>query len=221
MAAPTFSITAALGKGWQAFKANPGTGILISLAFGFVMMVGSLPDVLLSVNDQEVQSGGMLLLVPAILLQVALCVGLIWNGLHAAAGKGLSAGRIFMLKRSLPMIGALILVLGATMLGTLLLVIPGLIVGTRLSLTPYFIADQDMGVTAAIGASWGVTRGNVLRLIGFNLLHYPAMFACLLTLGLGLFVWPTVYWVAMADIYHQLAKTPARSDGQLAVTGAE
>lgn len=54
--------------------------------------------------------------------------------------------------------------------GTLLLVIPGLFLAASLVFVTFYIAVEDDGVVAAMQHSWGLARGNRLRILGLVLL---------------------------------------------------
>ena len=64
--------------------------------------------------------------------------------------------------------------LGITLVGILILVVAGAIVGSYLyikfSVAPPAMVLENLGVFAAIGRSWSLTRGNFWRLFGINIL---------------------------------------------------
>ena len=64
--------------------------------------------------------------------------------------------------------------LGITLVGILILVVAGAIVGSYLSIkfsvAPPAMVLKNLGVFAAIGRSWSLTRGNFWRLFGINIL---------------------------------------------------
>lgn len=64
--------------------------------------------------------------------------------------------------------------LGITLVGILILVVAGAIVGSYLSIkfsvAPPAMVLENLGVFAAIGRSWSLTRGNFWRLFGINIL---------------------------------------------------
>jgi uncharacterized membrane protein len=73
----------------------------------------------------------------------------------------------------------------------------------RFTFALFLIVDRDLGAIAALGASWNMTRGKTLKLVGFvivaSLLGGAGFFAC----GIGL-VWSmTMSWLMYASAYRQ------------------
>lgn len=92
-------------------------------------------------------------------------------------------------------------------LGLILFVIPGIYVGIRLHFYKYFIVDKGMGPIEALQASWDLTKGEFLNLLGLVILLFLANFLGVLCLGVGLFVSLPTTMVAHAAAYRKLEST--------------
>lgn len=100
----------------------------------------------------------------------------------------------------------------AVVIGLVFLIIPGIWIGLRLSTTPFMVVDRGLGAVDAIKASWSLTRGHALRILGFFLLAIPVMFLGLLALVVG--VIPAGMWVgvAFASLYEDMRRDATRPD---------
>ena len=92
-----------------------------------------------------------------------------------------------------------------TLICTALFIIPGVLVFQRLRFARYFIIDKNLSILKSLQASWALTEGSVLHLIGFSLLLLIiGSISYILILGL-LFVLPFKNQ-AEAQVYRQLIK---------------
>lgn len=92
----------------------------------------------------------------------------------------------------------------AVAIGIILLVIPGIYIGARLSLVSYLVADQGLGVDAALRESWRLTSGKVWLIIKLWILAIPIMIVGLILLFIGII--PAFMWVYMtaATLYESI-----------------
>jgi hypothetical protein len=74
----------------------------------------------------------------------------------------------------------------------------------------FLIVDREMGALDALGMSWNMTRGRVLKLVGLailaSLIGVAGLFAC----GIGMIWTMTMSWVMYASAYRQIIGPPAR-----------
>jgi len=57
-----------------------------------------------------------------------------------------------------------------TMAGLMVFLVPGLFVYERLRFSKYFIIDKNLSIVKSLQASWALTEGSVLHLVGFTLI---------------------------------------------------
>lgn len=128
----------------------------------------------------------------------------IW--LDAARGRDARFGDLFGGGARAPsFVGAVVLLALAMAVGFLCLVVPGLIAQAGLGLAPYFVVDAKMGPLRALSASWEVTKGHRLALVGLwtasMLLLAVGSVAC----GVGVLVAYPITGVATAIVYLRLS----------------
>ncbi len=74
---------------------------------------------------------------------------------------------------------------GMIVISLVFFIIPGIYVACRLVFVAYLVLDEDMGPIEAIEASWRLTKGQVLKVIGLGLVNVP--FALFIGLPLATF----------------------------------
>ena len=92
----------------------------------------------------------------------------------------------------------------AIVIGLILLVIPGIYLAIRLSLVSYLVADQGLGVDAALRESWRLTSGHVWVIFKLWILAIPVMFVGFILLFVGII--PALMWIytAYAALYESI-----------------
>ena len=87
--------------------------------------------------------------------------------------------------RKLPaLIGLAIVSAALIMLGLILFIIPGLIIALRLTFAVYLMFDKDLGPIQAIKESFRLTKGNLVKIIGYACLVIIIVVLISLTAGL-------------------------------------
>lgn len=102
--------------------------------------------------------------------------------------------------------GLSILVGLTVLVGLVLLVVPGIIFAARLSLAQYYLVDKKMGVIEAYKASWGSTKGSVMKVLGIVGVTILFVIAILVIVGLYFLL---MYAAALAVLYQFLLNQPA------------
>ena len=214
-----FEVMKCLSVGWAITKANLGQlllflvvmiGISIFVALPFEIAIAVLGGEFTS-QEPLVQDG------PAAILTVVS--GLVQQLVGVFLGLGAIRFQLNHLRRSTPAISdlftggphflnaviAYILFALAVVIGLVLLIIPGIYIMIRLAPHQILVVDRRMGPIEALKASWSITQGNVLSLIGLGGMGLLIVLGGTLALLVGL-IWaiPTVYlaWVAA---YHTMA----------------
>lgn len=85
-------------------------------------------------------------------------------------------------------------------------IIYGAYMGLRLGFAMYFVVDKNMKPLESIKASWAITSGTVLRLIGFCLVLGLLNLLGAIALLVGLFVTIPISLLAYAVVYRALEK---------------
>ena len=107
-----------------------------------------------------------LLITPFLLAAVAQAAGGVYLGREVTVGNLYRAA----LRRFLPVLGVLALIVVIVVSASLLLIIPGVFFFVRLFLAPIAVMLEDIGPMQAIKRSWHLTRGNWWRSFGMLLL---------------------------------------------------
>lgn len=115
----------------------------------------------------------------------------------------------------------LLLFIGLVGISFVFFIVPGIYVLCRLIFVAFLVLDEDMGPIEAVEASWRLTKGHVLKVIGIGLVNIP--FALLLGLPLAMILdsdsetnfWPILVipvamWTksALAALYLSLSQQP-------------
>ena len=214
-----FDIMKCLSIGWALTKANVGQlllflvvliGVSILVAVPFEIAIAAMGGEFMSQEPVTQEGAAGVLTVVSGLVQQLVSFFL-----------GLGAIRYLLnhLRRSNPTISdlftggphflnaiiAYILYVLVVVVGLVLLVLPGIYLLIRLSPHQMLIVDQKMGPIEALKASWAITQGNVLSLIGLALMGLLIILGGVLALLVGL-IWavPTVY-LAWTAAYHIMA----------------
>ena len=92
----------------------------------------------------------------------------------------------------------------AVAIGFILLIIPGIYIGARLSLVSFLVADQGLGVDAALRESWRLTNGKVWLIIKLWILAIPVVIVGFILLFIGII--PASMWITLtaATLYESI-----------------
>jgi len=187
-------------EAWGVITRHPGlmgvTTLYILLSIAFTLM-GEIPD-----------QGGIrfALRVLSNLIQFVLMLGLVRAVLQTVDGVSPRAVDLFMgYPFFLPALGAHVLAGLAVLAGFVALILPGIYVAIRLQFIPYAVVEGRTP-SEALRKSWDITRGRVLRLVGFGLVGTFLNLFGLLALLVGAVI--TFPWTlaAQALLYRDLAK---------------
>jgi uncharacterized membrane protein len=88
---------------------------------------------------------------------------------------------------------AALLVTGLVGLAFVALIIPGIYVACRLVFVSYLVMDEELDPVAAVEASWRLTEGHVLKILGLGCLSALIGLLGLLLLIIGII--PAVMWI--------------------------
>lgn len=214
-----FDIMKCLSIGWAITKANLGNlllfflvfiGISIAIAVPFEIAIAAVGGDFMS-DEAVIQGGalGILTIVSTIAQQAVsffLGLGVIRYLLNHVRRSNPAISDLFSGgPHFLNALGAYILYVLAVMVGLVLLIIPGIYIMIRLAPNQMLVIDQKMGPIEALKASWAITEGNVMNLIGLGLMCLLVVLGGLLALVVGL-IWaiPTTY-LAWTVAYHTMA----------------
>jgi hypothetical protein len=150
------------------------------------------------------------ILVPAMLV-MKLAIDMITTGwtkiaLSYSANQTVSLNYLYSYYYLVPRVFVVNLIVGIlTLLGTMMFVFPGIFVFQRLRFARYFIIDKNLSIDKALQASWAMTDGAVLQLIGFSIVHVIVK-----ALG-GLLVLTALFTIplslqAEANVYKQMTQ---------------
>lgn len=92
-----------------------------------------------------------------------------------------------------------------TCIAALFCIIPAFYVGPRLSQAVFYIIDHpEADIMDAIKASWKMTQGNVLALIGFSIIFFFIFIIGILCCCVGYYFTLAISLFAMTAVYYQL-----------------
>jgi len=108
---------------------------------------------------------------------------------------------------------AALLLVGLIGISLLLLVAPGIYVACRLAFVSYLVMDEGLDPVEAVEASWRITEGHVLKILGLGMLAIPIVIGGLLLLIVGIF--PAVMWLKASFASLYLSITQSAESGTL------
>ncbi len=199
----SFSISQAIGKGWQLTTANLG------FLLGVMVVAFVVPQIVQSVLINEMNPGlfGGLITLAAMAYSFIVAMGLYKVSLMLVDGQKPQFNDLFSQYPKLInyFVAGLLFILGVA-LGSILLIIPGIWFALRYQYFGMAIVDKNMGPIEALKYSGQITQGNALKLFGMALASMGVIVLGLLALILGVFVAMPVVYLAMAYIYRTLSK---------------
>ena len=199
----SFSISQAIGKGWQLTTANLG------FLLGVMVVAFVVPQIVQSVLINEMNPGlfGGLITLAAMAYSFIVTMGLYKVCLMLVDGQKPQFNDLFSQYPKLInyLVAGILFILGVA-LGSILLIIPGIWFALRYQYFGMAIVDKNMGPIEALKYSGQITQGNVLKLFGMALASMGVIVLGLLALILGVFVAMPVVYLAMAYIYRTLSK---------------
>jgi uncharacterized membrane protein len=142
-------------------------------------------------------------------LSAYLQSGLLHVYLSAARGGAVNVGDLFSGRNFLALLGANFLLGLAVIVGFVFCIIPGIFLGLAFSMTSFFVVDAGMGPIRAMEASWQVTKGQKLSILGFGFAAMLVALAGILACGVGVLVASPVIGIGLTIIYLRLSgQTP-------------
>ena len=192
----------AFTEGWQVVNKQFGYFFLLILALTAVQLVETGIEKLLAASgwgyaDLMGYALGFVVQMVMTLAFIAACVGVV-------AGQQPKARDLWKPGQALEFVIASALALIITALGLLFLVVPGLVAMSRLSQIQFLILEQDLSAVEALKASYALTDGYTVPLLGFIILQVLAVTAGLLAFGVGVVIAFPVCCVASVSVYRQL-----------------
>ncbi|TAK05011.1 DUF975 family protein [Patescibacteria group bacterium] len=222
---PRFSIGTAFSRGWEAFAKRPLFFIGVLFLIFVVAAAMQIPSVIINALTPENVGKIDAAVLPFVLVgawvsilfafagwavQQYLSTGVMRLTLDAVLGrpytlKSLLVEPIVFLNALL----ASIIVGFLVLIGLLLFIIPGIYVSLAFTPIIYVVLDQKVGAVEAVQRCWNLTKGNRGRIFLFGLAAFGINLLGVLALGVGLLVTVPLTWLAMADVYRQLAEKKA------------
>ena len=214
-----FDVMKCLSIGWEITKAKLGQLFLFLVVMIGISMLVSIPfEMAIAIVGGDFMSPDPAVQdTPVVVLTVIST--LVQQILGVYLGLGAIRFQLNHLRRTNPVISdiftggphllnaviAYILYGLAVLIGLVLLIIPGIYIMIRLAPHQMVVVDQKMGPIEALKASWSITEGNVLNLIGLGLMCILIVLGGALALLVGL-IWaiPMVY-LAWTAAYHTMA----------------
>jgi uncharacterized membrane protein len=202
-------------EGWNLTTSNLGKLVLFGLVYIGIAIAISIPigviSELMGVGGTGLEEGGgegsvaqaavsVVLQVIQNLVSMFLGIGAVIFGLNFVQRKNpeisdLFAGWAYFGSVLLATIMFLVIVA----VGFLLLIIPGIYMMMRLGQFQYAIVDRKLSAMEGLKASWEMTRGNVLNLIGLWFVLIGIIFLGIFALLVGLiWAYPTVFLASVA-----------------------
>jgi len=202
MSTQRFSISEALGFGWETTKKN------FWFLLGLLLITGILFGVL---RRLEVSLAAKSLLYSGIVFLVEVILGVIFELgwfkiiLKLCDGQKAQYSEVFsVLPLFFKYLFAFTLYGMMITVGTMALIIPGVILGVRFQFFPYFIVEKEAGVIESLKQSFAITQGVTGQVLLFDLLLILLQILGALLLGVGLFFTIPTGLVALAFVYRKL-----------------
>ena len=170
----SISVGAWYRRGWETFKAHPGTLIGAFLLYVLVSLVGVIPIL------------GWIVIVA---IAPPIVVGMYYTFLKAVRGEPTSAGGIF---DGFSVFGSAwitwFLSTVIIIVGFILLIVPGIIFSLMYCMALFAVMDKKLSGMEALSFSSRITKGHKGKLFGAGLLAALLAVATIITLGLGLII---------------------------------
>lgn len=219
---PRISIGAAFSRGWETFAKRPlfFVGVLfLVFVIGAALQIPSVViDLLTPDNTKNIDAaslplfliGGWFTLVFSLIgwsVQQYLSTGVMQLTLDAAVGRPYTLKSLLIEPKiflnailASSVVGILVLI------GLLCFIIPGIYLSLAFAPVIYVVLDQKLGPVDAVQRCWNLTKGNRGRLFLFGVASFGINLLGILALGIGVLVTAPFTWLAMADVYRQLAE---------------
>lgn len=210
---PSFSIGVAIKEGWNLTLKNIGfiiTVIIGSIVLGTavaIVLIASIAILNIFINTKVIAAPlGIIVGISLFIIQLVIILGYIKVSLKIIDNQKPEFTDLFReYKKVLLYITASILYACAVLAGIILLVIPGIILAVRLSFYSYLIVDRGVGVIDSLKISWAMTKGQILKLILFQVVASIIYMLGYLAFGLGLIIATPMVLIASAYVYRKLA----------------
>ncbi|MEK7558820.1 MAG: hypothetical protein AAB521_00775 [Patescibacteria group bacterium] len=209
---PSFSILEAIKAGWSLTLKNIGfiiTVIIGSIVLGTavaIVLIASIAILSIFINTKAIAAPlGIIVGISLFIIQLVIILGYTKVSLKIIDNQKPEFADLFReYKKVLVYTGATILYALAVLGGLILLIIPGLILAIRLSFYYYLIVDRGVGVIDSLKISWAMTKGQILKLMLFQLVASIIYMLGYLAFGLGLIIATPMVLIAGAYVYRKL-----------------
>lgn len=202
---PSFSIKAALKKGWKVFTENPAPLLVLVATIILIQFVGAFIADALPAVFQPLLSIGMYVLqlfISVTLIDVSLRLirgeSIAWreaaDQMIAALDKTGLVWKYFLTS----FVSGLLVVLGF-----IFFIIPGIYLSLRFMFALFAVIDEDAGVGEALSRSGELTEGIKMKLLVFSIIGGLINIIGAIPFGLCLLVTVPVVALAGVDIYDQ------------------
>lgn len=202
---PEPRVFAALKQGWTNMW--PSFWVLLGMVVLIMIAQGPSQTAQYTKGTTAIILGGVGGLL-AIFLVIPLQMGATHANLAVSRGEKAefsSLGYAFS-RRYFPSIGVSLLVALIVMVGFVFLIIPGIYLSVKLSQASFRFVEDDLGVIAAMKASWEDTKGHWWPIFGMGFLTIGLFILGAIALGVGIFVaivlvgqMTTTYWRAITQ----------------------
>lgn len=199
----SFSVLQVLGESWKLFRKQWFFFVSTLILLAIVNLV---PSFLAEAVSEENFIVSLVFRLAGWAINIVTSIGMI------KITTGVVSGRIMHYKdlfngypRFLSYLLTTIIVGFIVLVGIVLLVIPGIIFALKLQFAVFYAVDQGLGPIAAIQASWRATKGNVLRVLGLDLMISIISLLGLLVFMVGLLVAVPIGLLAVAVAYKKLS----------------
>lgn len=215
-----FSVTSAIGYGWETFKTRPwffiGASVVIAVLYIAVGAVSAAVDAPFggTAENQTVVGNVVSLFLGAL---VGMGVTAFYLAAHDSP-QTVQLGNLWHPSPYWKFLGASVLTSLAVGIGFVLLIVPGVIALLFFMFSTFIVIDRELGPIDAMKESMRITEGHRLPLLGFVLLLVLIVIAGALALGVGLLVAFPIATLAFAHAYRVLSgglKQPQPSDARL------
>ena len=199
-----FSISEAIGFGWQKVKENFLFFALLLLA---TIIIPGLVSFLQALLNNDTWFYTMAFSVFSWIVSMIISMGVIRITLRLVDGKSYKIEDLFSVSNQL-----LQYILGSLLYGTLifvgflLLIVPGVIFAVKYQYVTYLIIDKGLDIGEAFSKSSQMTQGHKFHLWIFSIVLGLVNILGFLSLIIGLFVTIPLSWIACAYVYRKLGQ---------------
>jgi hypothetical protein len=193
----SFSISNALGVGWQSFKRRPWYLLGLALAV-FALFALSIGNAVVTALAYILYSGYI-----AVLIRHYRGETIVFDDLFTLDNRWISFAFMGLIK------GILIF------LGFVCFILPGIYLAVRWMFAEFYVINEGMRPMEALRASSALTKGHWWHLFGFSLVVILLLILGLFALIVGVIVVSVVVFIATFKIYEDLKAAPASQSSEM------